>query len=336
MQPDQKPLLQYISEHSRIAFDQHAIHGFRRFLRKNQGVKNWLISSDYNLGDRDRPTDVFAFTLFPIRGELQDLLNSLGEVFHADFKNLSRVHPKVKGFFKRQRTSFSICWVFPEKVKMFWRPRQSELDVARQSINETLSFLKGSNAPTWAIESITQLQNESKRKNFSVTTFNNMMFLIAAHAFFVRLIHEEAPKTEQIFWASDRDNMTEWKDGIYRTYAMLNACRNATWAGKTLDAEHLPFLVPEAGKENWFDVAVRPPDYLAAALSGLSISRSTSPFGSKKYTGILRDIIAENRNIALIKGKIREELQFTTLVTEKTPLPGGEPIRVPASDPSRE
>ena len=306
------------AEQTLHVFSRRAIFHFRRFLRENRGVDNWLLTSDYNLGDAGRPTDVIAFTVLPVVKTVEAAVRPLGDIFHADFKNLQRVSPGAKGFFHRRGQSFSFCWLFEKDSSLLWKDGQSRLDVARQSISETKSYFAGMDVPDWFDLRLRSLQEKSRSNNFSAKMFDRVLQLSACYALIVRLLHQERKSTKKIFWCSDRDPMTSWADGTLYVFALVNAVRMATWSGKSLDAADLPCLEINGGHDDWFDFAIRPPDYLAAALSAWDLEKGSTEQGKPKYRDVLRDIIADNRRIFCVEASIGEFLEVSEIRPYKT------------------
>lgn len=312
-----KPLVQAFSEQSRYAFLKRGISHFRRFLNENKGVENWLLASDYNLGDRNRPTDVIAFTIMPVRSSVEAAVRPMGEIFHADFKNLKRVSPQAKGFFYRKGQAFSFCWLIEKTSSLLWQEDQNRLNVARQSISETLTLLNGHGAPDWFLSRMRALEERSRSNNFSAISYDRVLLLSACYSLLVRLLHEERKSTKKIFWCSDRDPMTEWADGALYAIAFVNTVRMATWAGKSLDTQDLPVLIIDSKPDCWFDFAIRPPDYLAAALSAWDLDKNSTGQEKQKYSDVLRDIIADNPRVFCLKASIKEYLEIKEIRPQK-------------------
>lgn len=308
-----KPLVHLTTQQIDRQFYKRKVHHFRRFLAYNQGVTNWLIVSDYNIGDPSRPNDVIAFSILPNDVDGGHSVAAIKECFPADFKNLQRIPAKAIGYFRRRSAAFHISFVLEKNSTMLLRPGETKLEAARRSVVETLAYLEENGAPEWITKSVNGLKQQSKANKFSHKIYDKMMFLTCCYSFVVGLLHRERPTTKSIVWCSDRDPLVTWAGSIIDTFALTSAVRWATHMGKSLTSEDLPRLILKPAGVDPLDFLIRPPDYLAAALSSWKFPNIGSTQPSLKYRDVLRDIIADNRNVSVLQISVREFLSVTEL-----------------------
>ncbi|MEW9614268.1 hypothetical protein AB3G45_10620 [Shinella sp. S4-D37] len=247
-----KPLVHVTTQEIDRQFYKRKIHHFRRFLSLNQGTENWLLISDYNIGDPARPTDVIAFSILPLNGSIDAAAAPIKACFPADFKNIQRVSNKAIGYFRRQRAVFHLCFAIEKDTSMLFREGESRLETARRSIVETLAYLEEHEAPEWIIKSAKALKQQSMANRFSHKIYDKIMLLTCCYAFIIGLLHRERPKTKVITWCSDRDALMSWSNNVVDTFALTGAVRWATHMRKRLTSEDLPRLVlAPAGVDRW-------------------------------------------------------------------------------------
>lgn len=104
-----------------------------------------------------------------------------------------------------------------------------------------------------------------------------------------------------------------WNNNVVDTFALTGAVRWATHMRKRLTSKDLPRLVLAPAGIDRLDFIIRPPDYLAAALSSWKLPNGGSTQPSLKYRDVLRDVIADNRNIAVFEISIRKFLKICEL-----------------------
>src|SRR5450830_980400 len=94
-------------------FDKSGLADFRRFLDANPGVTKWYISADFCLHDKDRPNNVFAFSIIPHDAMFESIKDEIRTAIPKDWKKSKNILPAAVAFLADRRR-FHIAFVFPQ------------------------------------------------------------------------------------------------------------------------------------------------------------------------------------------------------------------------------
>jgi hypothetical protein len=256
---------------------------------------------------------VIAFTLYPDNLG-SDRLNELKMLFPRDFKRTTNVSEEARNWF-RQADRFHICIIVDKHGSIFHSNGNDRREVARDSLVNTLAYVKEHGAPEWIVRSYKRLVQISRRGSFNVVLYDDVLLLALCYSFVVGLLAREA-RIGQVCWCSDRDSRTNWAERVLFDVATLNAYQWATWFGAKLDPKQLPHLIlTNDDSAKLFDHIIRPPDFLAGALSAWDVRRGSTNEGADKYGHILRDALAENDNVALLHMSLGEAQMVVNPIT---------------------
>lgn len=284
-------------------FDQSAVQDFRAFLALNPGVTKWQLAADFCLHDKDRPNDVFAFTLIPYDDYLENLNSEISKAIPKDIKKTSDIKEECLAFLRDTRR-YHFGFIMKGSPKYFYNGEGSNsLAIARESLDLMLKQLVDNGRSKDNIKKLKMLIQSAKAKNFNVELFGDMLMLINLFCFITLVLARER-QVEVLGWFPDRDSMTTWCDGViwdisYETLGGLSEYFNIP----------LPFSKPTIAVPNlddevnsmWFDEFVRLPDYMAGILSAWDLENNKLPDDKPKFIQLAEEVLSKASNIAVIK-----------------------------------
>jgi hypothetical protein len=275
---------------------------FARYVRKHH-TDRWLIFSDYVLGQRGRPNDVFAFTVAAAGDYFTSLFNEVEASARRDFKDAKEISEPMIRLLHDSRL-FSFCFIAdPKKTVTRNAPTirgMFDRSIARLS-EKPDSHLRGRD-----IKRLKALRTKAASPGFNVRLFDNIV-LAAALAGFVTYLICDTRRASRVGWFSDRDSITTAYDAfahyLYASNVIVFSQRHLNgWVG--------PFLGVGGMVENdetpWCDAFVRVPDHLAGIVSALDFEGDAIP-EPRKYRQVLIDGIASNANVQLLRLLIKCE-----------------------------
>lgn len=184
----------------------------------------------------------------------------------------------------------------------------SRLDTARLAIGDMVSLLEAAGSEIGEV--LRRLQTKSLANNFAVGVFEDVMLVSMLYAFTVGVLTREA-KPKKVIWCSDRDRLTTWAGGVIWSLAFVQAFRWCLQFKVQYASENLPTMRMRSDGPDEFDPFIRPPDYLAGALSSWSLDANAGMEGAEKYGIVLREIISRNRNITIHRIRVDDLLHVT-------------------------
>lgn len=280
------------------SFDASRLASFQRFLRRYPDHKNWILASDYNWHQTSRPQDVLAFTLYPDPIALGSG-HKLHRLFKTDFKKCKSVPDDVVSWYT-SGAAFHFCFILDGNASFFHTAGANRWEIAKDSLQKTVSYLIDKNAPTHIIDKHRIVAKQSLSKSFNVEIWGDLLLCATCYAFIIGLLTREN-RMEHLLWMSDRDKLTTWNDGILCDIALVQAVKYAQKFGYHFDAQNMPFFIlTQDDGAKWYDPITRPSDYLAGALSAWSLKTNSMRETSEKYHTMLAHAIAENEFIALL------------------------------------
>lgn len=284
-------------------FDKSAINDFRTFLASNSGVTKWQLAADFCLHDKDRPNDVFAFTLIPYDDYITNINSEIRTAIPKDIKKTTDIKEECLAFLRDTRR-YHFGFVMKASPKFFYNGEGSDpLAIARESLDLILKKLEDLGRSKKNTKKLKMLIQSAKDKKFNVELLTDLLMLINFFCFITLLLARER-KVDVMGWFSDRGNMTTWCDGViwdlsYETLGGLSEHFNIS----------LPFDRPTIAVPNpddkvnamWFDEYVRLPDYMAGILSAWDLENNKLPDDKPKFIQLAEEVLAKASNIAVIK-----------------------------------
>jgi len=285
-------------------FDQRQINVFRAFLNRYPKIKKWSIASDYSTTDKKNVFDCFSFVVYPYKEFPPAAFDYIASKLATDIKKKRNVSEDVITFFQ-ESNRFYICIILDKK-------RNTSLKVARRNIKAVFNHAISNGSSQDAVCKIRELLNKSKNKAFNLKLYSDIILLAAFYNFISILLLREC-QVEIIGWFSDRDNMTNYCNGVVWVFAMAGLSL-AKEIGLRLDDTKI-FIGSnnESSREQgmWYDALIRPADYLCNVLANWRVSQDGClSVNHPKQRKMLQHIVTDNENIVILYPKFQDANSF--------------------------
>jgi len=304
-------------------FDGSAIDLFRRYLQRNPGVRKWMIAADFSLSDPARFFDCFAFTFWPYDDWPDRIAADAVDALPKDLKNTKILTPEAAAWLKDSRR-FHVVVAFNKRRPVFYNgPESNALAVAREHVRLTLEALEQRAVDEESRAQITRfksLKAKSDARGFNTKLLANIWVLAQLFAILTFVLGREG-RSEVLGWFPDRDDMTNWCDGIWRdyTFGSLHALCDA-FAVDMRNTRTVAAGPDRSGPQEvmWFDHMIRAADWLAGVVGAWNPEANLVPGHHPKYQHTLEQVIADSDNIIVIKGSHEEKgLQFSRIAVQR-------------------
>jgi hypothetical protein len=156
-----------------------------------------------------------------------------------------------------------------------------------------------------------QLKRLSHSNGFNVRLLGDLWLLALLFAAITVLIGRESP-SEIIGWVPDRDDMTNWCEGIWHDFAFWDTRTFADVFYVDLRATQITVGLPDrsTGQEiMWFDYLLRAADWFAGAVAEWDRKSALDPAKHPKYAEMWEQVIAGADNV--IGNYILDSLAFS-------------------------
>lgn len=249
--------------------DQGAIEKFRRFLKRNDRVKKWLVAADFSLG-KSRPLASVSFTILPYDVELAELERDTIANLAKELKDSKSLPPAGVSWLRDNRR-FHFAITLSPKRGVFVGGDDTKLRHAQDFVQTLLAQIE-SNKHSLKTETVLRfraLAELAQSNGFNVRLLTDIWLLAVFFAAITLLIGRER-QSEILGWFPDRDDMTNWCDGIWREFAFRNVQEFADAFEVDLRATQLVIAAPDrSGEEEvmWFDYLLRSADWFAGAVA---------------------------------------------------------------------
>ena len=320
--------MQEIFEVLRGTLDKSFLDNFRTYLSCHDDCKDFILISDYCIGNEKKPNDVIAFTIAPGKVVEPTFMKGLNRAIPADLKRTSKLNDGIARVLK-DHNFFHVAFILDDVSGFLHSPHFDKRSVALKNIEQIKSMLKGwsANQPTGRVKfeeqikrfSLVSKELEKRSANFRLYY---QMILVSMLASVVSYYLSKETICRSITWFPDRDKMHDAFQKIYRDLFEINhwgLCfaelpkRRIPGVGYAIDID--------GGKNQWFDPLVRLPDYIAGALADWN--RNTNITSHDKHTRLVDDVIASNLNCNIIKiAMSREQWSFGFLPVDRVPNTG--------------
>jgi hypothetical protein len=303
-------------------FDGSAVAMFRQYLARNPGVTKWMIAADFALHDPQRPMDCMSFTVLPYDASPDDINSDVTAVLPRDLKR-SKELPTNAAAWLRDCRRFHVIITMNRERRVFYNGAGIDArTVAREHIELTLSSLVGSSDQK-VIGRFKSLRQKAQAKAFNVDLLSDIWMLGIFFATLTVIIGRNR-QSEIIGWFPDRDNMTNWCDGIWRDYAYFNTHAICDALDVNMSKTRMSVGVPDrsgAKEVMWFDYMIRAADWFAGAIAAWDRTANQIPGDHSKYRKMLEDVVADADNIVLLHCDVKESgAQFRrAVVTRNAP-----------------
>jgi hypothetical protein len=278
------------------------------YLQLHKNIENWLISSDYCLGDPNKPNDVFSFSIIPYFSTLSAIQTRINELCPKDIKKVKEIPDNwVKALASKVVFHFAFIvekrrkWRFSESIENERPTIKILLEKLKNNIQEmTESQPNNCNHLLDTIKKIDALIIEITRPSSNITLLKDIMFASFSAAYLGGLISSILP-IKNLAWLSDRDKISQSYNHIAEDFFYLNFLSLA----KHFEVDKKPQLATtrpdETSEEMWFDEIIRIPDYFAGTLADWDIAKNQA--SKNKFLKIIEGAVADNPRFALIKIK---------------------------------
>jgi hypothetical protein len=271
---------------------------------------NWVIASDYVIGDRGRHRDTFCYTIYPVDDEIVSTQAEIRRMIPADLKNTSAVTDAIVECLRSSRR-FSFCFVVRQGERFF----DSVADV-RMSLDMTLAMVEGRQNWGEQIRALKRLRQAAAANGFNFKLFSDIT-LASLFAAVIAMYVAKLTVARSMFWFSDRDSIvTAYNRVAFDLLGMhfYQACYE--YGGRY---ESIRLGVGGTEEQPWYDELVRVPDYLAGALS--AFDRETRDVSTHKHLALLTRVISDAPNIAVVETKVqRNAFGCETLILSHAPI----------------
>lgn len=281
---------------------------FREYVERYHTTR-WGIFSDYVIGDRDRPSDAFVFTVVPFGAHLPGLFELALEKTTPDLKNVKAIPGQMHAILADARF-YSFCFSLRKGDRLPFDRQQ--IEGAMRDMVRALQE-QGGNGVRFA-KNFSEVLSKVRANSFSTKLFSDVAFTTSIVSYLICLISRSAPtRPDRIGWFSDRDRITTAYGELVKHLIALEvpaACNEMFdgWLGPTIGVNE-----QQAG-ELWCDGILRVPDYLAGTLSILCFDSETMSTDADKFVDILQNVMAGQRSIRVFRASLNPTLTVREMI----------------------
>lgn len=270
-------------------FCKSSLQELKAYLNKHHDSKNFIIASDYCIGDKQKTNDTISFCIYHNISNFPIYQDVIQQILPNDIKHTKKINHLLKHLID-SGSIFIINFILPKgQIRLFKNlPKEHVLD----GINKTIEMIslwiqnEPEKKPTYEKmkKSFILLQQEQKRKSFNINLFTNIILVATLAAYISHKIFKHS-NAENIIWFSDRDNITSFCNGIiYEYYSIQHngiSCNDLEYKKDSV----LSIGTSLETEECWYDQINRIPDYFAGAYADFDYIKNT--ITSEKYKEIV-------------------------------------------------
>lgn len=277
------------------------VEKWKKFQQKFKTVDSWYIVSDYCLDDKNKPNDVMTFTIYPFIHPyiLKDGIKQYLSKDIKDFKNLSE---KAISYIKDAPYFFSIVFVIQDKNNIF------NLEQNKQLIEKTIKGMENwpQNKKEEFIHKMKSFREYLNRKKVAYKTLSNISVTVHIMSAIIEFLLIKA-SAKHIYWISDRDEITNFQDGIVHEFIRLGYANLLN--RRVPDDKVYGFLEAKDYEQEIFDEFVRVPDYICGAVASMNFDNVDEV--PDKHYDLFDKSIVDNKRIYIMR--IKHEQNEDTL-----------------------
>jgi hypothetical protein len=308
-------------------FDGSAVNLFQKYLRRNSGVVKWMIAADFSLSDPRRSHDCFAFTFWPYDDTLDQIAADTVAALPKDLKKSKSLTPEAVAWLRDARR-FHVIVTFNQQRPVFYNgPGSNALAVAREHIAVSLEMLErmGNEGELGGMNArFSSLNDKARANGFNTKLLANIWLLGRLFAILTLILGRER-RSEMIGWFPDRDDITNWCDGIWRDYVFGDIHVLCDAFGIDMSNTRTVAAAPDrCGPQEimWFDYMIRAADWRAGVIGTWNRTHNLVPGDQPKNQDILEQVIADAENIVILNCNLKKDgLQFSRIVVHRDPAP---------------
>ncbi len=300
---------------------------FSQSLEKDLGVyfsrfkncKTWFFSSDYCIGDKNKPNDVITFSIYPYLEDLHKLCDLVKSKLPCDIKKTREVGESGLTFLRENGFIFNISFIIVNKKFLFSCPNKCKADVVRECLTKTMQELNKDSANADYVKSFQRFYQKAKSNNFNVSLFENMYITSFLAAYISRILSVSA-NASKLCWFGDRDAIMEYGGDIIRITYDLNYWGLLRQKNYPLEKTEILGIGMQAKdkKELWYDELVRISDYIAGTLASWDLN--TNLVDKPKHGEMLENVFSDNSLLGIIRLNITEDggIQASRITVSKS------------------
>jgi hypothetical protein len=284
-------------------FNKSTIKDLCSFFHRWNGVKHYMLASDYCINDDNRPNDVFSFVIFPNAIDFLTLKEIIRNVMSKDLKETNEIDKRAINLLNSGFV-FALNFIFP-KVNGKRALKTVEKGAVLFNIDKVIEMVNIwiKNEPEkeetykLLIKKFKIFKSECMKKSFNIKLFVNIMICSTIAAYLCYIISKHSG-IHEICWFSDRDNMSTYGNGILFDYFSIQNNGFEKNDTEYTYKSQLATTSPNETEGMWYDEIIRLPDYFAGSYSGFN--HKTNEIMAKKYYAIL-NISKENTANILVQ-----------------------------------
>ena len=286
---------------------------FRQYVERYRTTR-WGIFSDYVIGDRDRPSDSFVFTVAPLGMHLNGLFELALEKSTPDLKDVKAIPDEMHGLLNDARF-YSFCFSLKKGDRLPFDRKMIE-----HGIRDFVRGLRarGGKSAEFA-KNFSEVLSKVRANSFSTKLFSDIVFTAAIVSYLIGLISRTSSvRPDRVGWFSDRDRITSAYGELVKQLIAVEAPATCSeqldgWQGPELGVNEL-----QTGGL-WCDGILRVPDYLAGALSVLCFETDTISTDADKFVEMLQNVMAGQRSIRVFRAALSPTVSMQEMIMN--PLP---------------
>lgn len=298
-----------------------------------------MIAADFAQHDPQRPMDCMAFTVLPYDAWPQEIQANVNSSLPKDLKKSKELAPEAIGWLRDDRR-FHIVITLNKELRIFFNGEGSDaLKIAREHLDLTVASIVDPKLENTR-QRFKQLRQKSLANNFRVNLLADIWLLGVFFAALTILLSREQ-KCELIGWFPDRDDMTNYCDGIWHDYAFWATHGFTEELGFDVDLRKTQIVIgapDRSGKKEimWFDYMIRAADWFAGVAAAWDREKNKIPGEHPKYRQMLEDVIADADNVVLLHCDIDDGgAQFRRIAVSRNDPCSGDQARADAQPITR-
>ncbi|BCN39864.1 hypothetical protein ALDI51_31830 [Alicycliphilus denitrificans] len=294
-------------------FEKSAIRSFGNYFRDHSGVAKWMVYSDYIIGDKNKKSDVIAFTFVPYLSGLSEFKRELDSQSFKDIKHLRRVNAGFLDLVRKSPTLSIAVMLNNDRRIAYAGSEKDALLRAFDGLGEMIQDWQSNEpeAPERYLslgKDIAYIRREFAKNKLNVRLIRDI-YIVASIAAYLMFEAAKIVDVEIMGWFSDRDDMLNYKSaqlGTPAIFTLAHILYHVFCEQKGIDSRNNPiFGIPEKEGKVWYDEILRIPDVICATLADLDFK--TQEFSHVKFGSILDGLFVSNEKIVTLELKLLKE-----------------------------
>lgn len=272
-----KDLLKVLNE----TFLKSSISDFQNYLNQFPDARNYILVSDYCVGDINKINDVLSFVIIPNIQGFFTYKEIIKNIIPKDLKKTREIKPETIAFLQ-SGLIFSINIILPKGQSRLIQGinKDNLIDSNQATLDMIDNWIKNEPYKADSYNELKQryvvFKQELNKSNFNVNLYMKSFLLATLSAYFTHQIVKYS-NAKEIIWFSDRDNMTTANNSIiYEDYSMqYNGIFRNDPDFKKPEGK-LSLGISSTSDDCWYDEIVRLPDYYAGSFASFDFINSSN------------------------------------------------------------